>query len=118
MLVSYYIHDSGKLSNLLFIACCLWCELRLYTGLRKELGQTSSPVKTTFLILNVDSVCQWVKQGMKVCPVHFNTLNIIEFVFIRAERQSSILGRVLNWESGKTVLELLLRSHYKHPVQS
>lgn len=106
VLVSYHIHDSGELSNLLFTACCLWCELTLYTVSRKELGQTSSPVKTTFLTLNVDSACQRVKQGMKVCLVlskSGHTLNVTEFVFIRAERQSSILGRVLDWESGKTV---------------
>lgn len=60
------------------------------------------------------------KTRKECTPVHQkpgNTLNVTEFVYIRAERQRSIMGRVLDWESGNTVLELLLGSHSKHPVQ-
>lgn len=83
----------------------LWCEGMLYTGLikKREMGQTKSPIKTTFLILNVDSVCWQVKQGMKAYPMHSksgNTLNVTECVFRRVERQGSVMGRVLDWQSG------------------
>lgn len=49
-------------------------------------------MKHTFLILNFASLCQWVKQRMKVYPVHSksgNTLNVTGFVFVRADRQTA-----------------------------
>lgn len=99
----------GKASEPALYRIALWGVRGCYTlvWLRKEVGQTKSPIKTTFLILNVDSVCWQVKQGMKAYPMHSksgNTLNVTEFVFRRVETQGSIMGRALGWQSGAAEL--------------
>lgn len=66
------------------------------------MGQASRHVKNTFLIIHVDSVCQWVKQEIKqrtsVCSEPGSTLNAAEFVFIRAKRHSRSMARVTDWK--------------------
>lgn len=74
------------------------------------MGQASSHIKNTLLILNFDFVCQWVKQEMKQrTSVHFkpgSTSNATEFVSMRAKRQCRSMARVVEVRK-EAITELL-----------
>lgn len=113
------MHVPGRLLNLLFTSLLLMVWLHDTNWFKIKLGSSPKSNKNTFLILNADSACQWVKQELKGHPLHSqklgSTLNSQNMSL--HELRGHMVSSQEHWTKVRKdyITELLGRWYYRHP---